>query len=143
MTDRPTPTHNEPAADLANRWLATKAKIGELQKQLVQIEKELIQFCDVVPEGARTTELPTGHKVTVKCGFNRRMNWADWKRIKADIPKALHPVKITEALDVVGLKYLANNEPETYKLISEALTVTQAKPSFDIRPPAPKLEEVV
>ena len=138
MTDL---AHNEPSADdLAHDWLFTKQKIAKLQKDLKQIEEKLIPFCTTVPEGSRSTDLPGGHKVTVKRGLNRTMNWKAWREIKEQIPKKLHPVELKEALSVPGLKWLEQNEPDLYAVVAQALTVKPSKPSFDVR--APVVEEV-
>jgi hypothetical protein len=41
-------------------------------------------------------------------------------------------VKIKRELDDTGVKYLANNEPQIYKLLAKALTIKPAKTAVTI-----------
>ena len=42
------------------------------------------------------------------------------------------PLKVKELLDEKQLKYLRNNEPETYAIFAKALTATPAKPNVTV-----------
>jgi hypothetical protein len=48
------------------------------------------------------------------------------------IPEQLRPIKVKRELDATGIKYLANNEPQLYKVLSPALTVEPAKTTVSI-----------
>jgi hypothetical protein len=52
--------------------------------------------------------------------------------IAARIPESLHPVKLKRELDETGVKYLANNEPQLYKVLASALTIEPAKTDVKI-----------
>ena len=54
------------------------------------------------------------------------------KTIASKIPDSLQPVRMKRELDVTGVKYLQNNEPQLYKLIAKALTVEKAKTTVSI-----------
>ena len=82
-----------------------------------------------------TTELASGHKVTVTCRINRRVNFKDWAALKADIPEAMRPFKLKEVLDETGLDWLRLNEPDLYAKIARVITASPGKPSFSIAAP--------
>lgn len=135
MNNQP-PTHNEPAiAHLAKNWLTAKANEEACRKARVAIEEQMLPFLDQKPEGSITTELPSGHKVTVTNRLNRALNFAGFNKIRDRIPEALRPIKIKELLDDQGVKYLAANEPEIYELIAPHLTVKPAKPGVKVTAP--------
>ncbi len=62
--------------------------------------------------------------------MNRKIDWEAFDQLSHKIPENLWPVK--RALDVTGVKYLANNEPQLYKVLANALTVEEAKTTVSI-----------
>jgi hypothetical protein len=75
-----------------------------------------------VDEGQKTYKTD-GWNVTIKAPLIRSMNWDAWEVIKARIPQDLWPVEMKPSLDEKGVKWLQNNEPETYGVLCEALTI--------------------
>jgi len=135
-TQNPTPIlgSNEPDINtLAFRWRLLKDAEEKAKLERVKCERDMLPFLDQRAEGATTTTLEDGTKITVKNSFGRSMDWNAWKRIKPSIPADLHPIKLTELLDETRLKFLLQNEPDTYKIISEAITTTPHKPNITVK----------
>ena len=135
-TQNPTPIlgSNEPDINtLAFRWRLLKDSEDKAKADRIQCERDMLPFLDQRAEGATTTTLEDGTKITVKNSFGRSMDWNAWKRIKPSIPADLHPIKLTELLDETRLKFLLQNEPDTYKIISEAITTTPHKPNITVK----------
>jgi hypothetical protein len=80
-------------------------------------------------EGSKTHAVGS-YKVTITGRINRKIDWELFDQVSSKIPETLWPVKRT--LDVTGVKYLANNEPQLYKVLSPALTVEPAKTTVSI-----------
>ena len=56
--------------------------------------------------------------------------------IRGQVPAALleQAVEYAPKLKLPGLRYLRNNEPETYRVLAQAITAKPAKPSVSIEP---------
>lgn len=134
QTKQPTPGSNEPSlAAIAFRWRLLKDAEEKAKLERVQCESDMLPFLDQREEGACTTTLEDGTKITVKNAYGRSIHWDTWKRIQPRIPTELHPIKMVEMLDETRLKFLLQNEPDTYKIISEAITTTPRKPNITIK----------
>ena len=130
----PTLGSNEPNINiLAFRWRLLKDAEDKAKLERVQCESDMLPFLDQREEGACTTTLEDGTKITVKNSFGRSIHWDTWKRIQKRIPTELHPIKLVEMLDETRLKFLLQNEPDTYKIISEAITTTPRKPNITVK----------
>ena len=130
----PTLGSNEPNINtMAFRWRLLKDAEDKAKKDRIQCERDMLPFLEQRAEGATTTTLEDGTKITVKNSFGRSIDWNAWKRIKPSIPADLHPIKLTELLDETRLKFLLQNEPDTYKIISEAITTTPHKPNITVK----------
>ena len=130
----PTLGSNEPDINiLAFRWRLLKDAEEKAKLERVQCESDMLPFLDQREEGACTTTLEDGTKITVKNSFGRSIHWDTWKRIQPRIPTELHPIKLVEMLDETRLKFLLQNEPDTYKIISEAITTTPHKPNITVK----------
>ncbi len=133
---QPTPTlgSNEPNLNtMAFRWRLLKDAEEKAKLERVKCESDMLPFLDQREEGACTTTLSDGTKITVKNSFGRSIHWDTWKRIQKRIPTELHPIKLVEILDETRLKFLLQNEPDTYKIISEAITTTPRKPNITVK----------
>lgn len=111
-----------------------KAKLEEsfAEAKRIALEQELIALVGAKEEGAQTHEIGD-FKVTITGRINRKIDWSIFdKDIASKIPESLHPVKVKRELDETGVKYLANNEPQLYKILATALTVKPAKTSVTI-----------
>jgi len=125
---------NEPDINtMAFRWRLLKDAEEKARLDRVQCESDMLPFLEQREEGATTTTLSDGTKITVKNSFGRSIHWDTWKRIQPRIPTELHPIKLVEMLDETRLKFLLQNEPDTYKIISEAITTTPRKPNITVK----------
>lgn len=118
-------------ASLANRWITGKARIKELQDELLQIEAELAEQIGVV-EGSQKTSHVDGYKITVKSTINRTLDPIAWDNVSDKIPVDLWPVKTKLEPDTKGCKWLAENRPDLWLVASQAITEKLSKPSFTI-----------
>lgn len=64
-----------------------------------------------------------GWKVTVKAPLITSMDWEKWERVQNEIPTNLWPVKSTLSIDMQGVKWLKNNEPDVYSRVENCLTI--------------------
>ena len=126
--------NNEPPIyDLVDRWLDLKKTEDNARTERIKIEEEMINFLETKSEGSTTTTLEDKTKITVKTGFNRKLDLKAWEKVKQKIVPEVRPIKTKIELDVPALKKLQEKEPLVYKTISEAITVTPSKPNFTIK----------
>lgn len=104
----------------------------EANERRVELEEELIALVGAREEGSKTHTIGD-FKITITGKLNRKIDWEIFDdSIASQIPESLQPVKIKRELDETGVKYLANNEPQLYKLLSKALTIKPAKTAVTI-----------
>ena len=126
--------HNEPDVEyLAQQWLKHKAAEAAARDARVAIERDMLPFLEQKADGSRTTTTDNGTKITVKRGFSRKLSQDEWRRIKDKIPEDLRPVKMVEALDNERVRYLINNEPDTWQQMAVAITTTEQKPNITVK----------
>jgi len=108
-----------------------KAKQAEKQaeRDRIALEEELVAVLGKRDEGSKTHTVG-GYKVTITGRISRKIDWEKFDKVSSKIPENLWPVKRT--LDETGVKYLANNEPQLYKILAPALTVEPAKTTVQI-----------
>ena len=95
-----------------------------LVAERIAIEEQIVSLTGKRDEGAKTVDA-TGFKITVTGKISRKMDWKAWETVKAQIPPEMHPVKLKPELDEKGVKWLADNQPDIYKLLP--ITVAPAK----------------
>tara|TARA_Y100001963_G_C6511630_1_gene322395 strand:+ start:40 stop:450 length:411 start_codon:yes stop_codon:yes gene_type:complete len=126
--------NNEPPIyDLVDRWLDLKKTEDNARTERIKIEEEMINFLETKSEGSTTTTLEDKTKITVKTGFNRKLDLKAWEKVKQKIVPEVRPIKTKIELDVPALKKLQEKQPLVYATISEAITVTPSKPNFTIK----------
>ena len=127
---------NEPnLTQLANEWLIAKYEEERANRERVSIEEKMLPFLEQKTEGSVTSELPSGHKITVTNKLTRASDFEAFNKIRDQIPENMRPVKIKEILDDAGVKWLANNEPAVYAILAPCLTVKPAKPGIKVVAP--------
>ena len=118
--------------EIAEELFAAKLAEREANEKRVALEEELIAILGQKEEGAQTHEVGD-YKVTITGKLIRKIDWDLYdKSIAAKIPESLQPVKVKRELDDSGVKYLANNEPQIYRLLAKALTIKPAKTAVNI-----------
>jgi len=123
---------NNTLEDLAEAWRIAKRDEDQTRKERVEIEEEIVARTGIKEEGSQTHEAGE-HKVKVTGKLNRTLDAETWENIKHTIPETMRPVEYKPTLDTKGLRYLENNEPETYAKVAEALTTKPAKPSIEVK----------
>lgn len=111
------------------------AKEVEKKANAARIEaEEAVLACMPKKLEGSVTEHGDGWKASVTYGFNRTVDAAALSAIRSDIPAALFDQAFEYApkIKLEGLRYLMNNEPETYLRLSSAVTVKPAKPSVKV-----------
>ncbi len=116
---------------LCPEWLAAKKAEQTANAQRVAIEDQIIALTGKRDEGAKTVDV-SGFKITVTGKISRKMDWMAWETIKAQIPADMHPVKLKPELDEKGVKWLAEHQPDIYKLLP--IEVKPAKTAVEIKP---------
>lgn len=104
-------------------------------------ERDLIAEIGHKPEG--TFSLVLGeYKVTTTGKINRTINADRWSDVAAELPAPIanRLVSMKPHLNVRELKFMRNNEPSIYQLVSQAITSKPAKTSLKVErvtpPPA-------
>jgi len=115
---------------LCTEWLAAKQAERSANAVRVAIEDAIVAITGKRDEGAKTVEAP-GYKITVTGKISRKMDWQAWETIKAQIPADMHPVKLKPELDEKGCKWLADNQPDIYKLLP--IEVKPAKTAVEVK----------
>ena len=126
-------TKAKTAEQLAQDYIAAKAAEAKANKERVAIEEQLIQLLGAKEEGASTTELANGLKVTITGKISYKADMAVLLQLASALPENLRPIKTEPKLDETGAKYLRANEPEIWAMIAPAITVAPAKTSVAIK----------
>ena len=117
---------------LAECWLAAKRSEDSAREDRVCIEEEIIALTGCREEGSQTHDAGDW-KITVTGKLTRKLDADAWARIEPIIPEAMRPVKYVPTLDITGLRYLENNEPDIYRLVAKAIETKPAKPAVSIK----------
>ncbi len=118
--------------EIANELFEAREAEKKANERRVELEEELIAILGQKEEGAQTHEVGD-YKVTITGKLIRKIDWDLYDQsIAAKIPESLQPVKVKRELDDTGVKYLANNEPQIYRLLAKALTIKPAKTAVTI-----------
>lgn len=129
MTKAKTPTIEQ----LAQDYISAKAAESTANKARIAIEEQLIAALGAKEEGATTTELTNGLKVTITGKLTYKADMPMLMQIAGALPENLRPIKTEVKLDETGAKYLKNNEPEIWAMLAPAITIAPAKTSVAIK----------
>lgn len=107
------------------RTAKTQEMLARMRR--IEAEKQLIELVGFdKTEGSSSFE-SCGLRVTLTGKLTRTLDPKKWEEIKHTIPTDLHPVDYKPSLILPAIRYLENNEPETFKQISQAITTKPAK----------------
>lgn len=108
------------------------AKINEERARQARIDAEalVLRHAQAKDEGSVTTR-GRQWKAVVTYGVNRSIDAAALDAVRERVPPALfeQAIDYKPALNLAGLRFLRNNEPQTYAVLAQAITAKPAKPS--------------
>ena len=112
---------------------AAKENEERARESRIACEEALLALVRGKAEGS-VTERGEAWKVTVTYGVNRTVDAAALDAIRPQIPAALFEQAITykPALVLTGVRFLMNNEPDTYAVLAQAITAKPAKPAVKV-----------
>jgi hypothetical protein len=132
INDKPRKPEMKTEIEIAEELFTAKIEEKKATEKRVALEEELIALLGSREEGSQTHQVGA-FKITITGKLNRKIDWDIFDaKIATKIPESLHPVKMKRELDDAGVKYLSNNEPQFYKILSTALTVKPAKTAVTI-----------
>ena len=117
---------------LLQAWIAAKQAEEEANTHRVSIENLLIATLAFSKrEGSETKKFDdAGLKVTFTAKLNRTVDEKNWLLIKDSVPVNLQAVveeKTTYKVTDKGARWLEQNNPDVYALVSKAITTKPAK----------------
>lgn len=119
--------------DLVDELIAAKALESRANKDRIAIEEKIVALIGAKEEGAQTTELDSGMKVTITGKLSYKADMAVLQEICAKLPEEFRPIKTEVKLDETGAKFLRANEPAIWAKLAKAITVKAAKTSVEVK----------
>jgi hypothetical protein len=97
-------------------------------------ERQLSELMGSKSEG-QLTETAGRYKVTAKHKINRTLDLKIWNEIKDKIEPAIadNLIKFKPSLDLKGYRWIKENRPEVFAIVSEAVTSKPAKVGFTVK----------
>lgn len=118
---------------LVDELIAAKALESRANKDRIAIEEKIVALVGAKEEGAQTTELDSGMKVTITGKLSYKADMAALQEICAKLPEEFRPIKTEVKLDETGAKFLRANEPAIWAKLAKAITVKAAKTSVEVK----------
>ncbi len=119
------------AQQLSQKWLEYKSAEETAKARRIEIEEAIVTQLGVREEGSQTHDLGT-HKIIVTGVINRTLDKEVWESIKEKIAEDRRPVTYEPKLDVAGVKWLQKNDPDTYRVFAQALTIKPGKTNVKV-----------
>lgn len=116
-------------------WIDAKRDEDAANKRRVAIEEMIISTLGEPEEGSATHELADGSKLTITSKISRTVDEAVWRSIMSKVPESLRPITFVETakLDLKGLRWLKEHQPEIYAYCAQAVTAKKAKSSIGVK----------
>lgn len=115
-----------PPEELAALWLEAKDAEAAMNAYRIAVEEALEKHLGKKEEGSQTHTIG-GYKVTITGTMSRKLDAEKWREIEEQVPVDRRPVQLVEKLDEKGCKWLAENDPATWSLVAQAVTVKPGK----------------
>jgi len=119
--------------ELSRAWLDAKAAEHAAKSRRIEIEESLIARLGARSEGAKTHDLGEV-RVVVTGIITRTLDKEIWEAIKDKLPPEIRPVTYEPKLDITGVKWLQEHQPNNYKILAQDLTVKPGKTSVKVVP---------
>lgn len=117
--------------ELFEQWLKAKRQEDDARRMRIELEMMIVDYYGCKDEGSQTHK-EGDFKVTITGKVNRTLDAAAWDSVADKVPANLSPVAYKPSLDLKGLRYLQQNEPEVYRIVAEAITAKPGKPSIKV-----------
>lgn len=117
--------------DLYEHWIKAKADEDAARQRRIALEEDIVAEHGCKDEGTATHHAD-GYKITITGKVNRTLDRAAWESVQGSIPENLRPVEYKPSLEVKGLRYLQQNEPDLYRIASEAITAKPGKAAVKV-----------
>lgn len=116
---------------LAAQWLAVKHEENKAIEARRTIEDQMVNLIEIPSEGSKTQKLD-GFKITATQPIGRKLLEDEWRHVAHLCPQNLHPIKIKQEADPIGIKWLMQNEPATWAKIAPAFETKPGKVGFKV-----------
>lgn len=120
------------AERLAAELVWAKEQEEKAREERIAIESALIECLGQKDEGSKTHTVGQW-AVTITAKINRSMDWKQWDQVSLKVPQNIWPVKVKPELDLKGLRWLKENEPEIYGMVSSCVTSKPAKTAVSVK----------
>jgi hypothetical protein len=116
---------------LIEQYLEAKRKEDEAKAERTKLQTLIADALGRPDEGQKTHTV-TGYKVTVEQRINRKVDWTafDAAMVGSEQPA---PVIVKRELDIKGLRWYADHDPDRYYDLSKAITATPGLPGITIK----------
>lgn len=124
--------------ELSAAWQTAKIAEDQSRELRLDIESKIIEELGGAPEeGSKTHTAPNGDKITLAQMISRKVDDAQWEKIRCKLPENLRGVieaKTSYSVDKKGVDWLKVNEPGYYRLVCGCFTEKPNKISVKIKP---------
>ena len=124
------------AVALVDRLIAAKAVEAEANKARVAIEQEIIDLLGAQEEGASTTVLSNGWKVTITGKLIYSVAADDMAAFVAKCAKlenSIAPIKTVVSIDETKAKKLRATDPKAWRCVGSLITTKAAKTAVSVK----------
>ena len=120
---------------LVAEWIEAKRTEDQANAKRLAIEADIVAAAGEPEEGSETHALADGLKLTVTAKVTRTVDETVWRSIMAGVPENLRPIVFVETtkLDIKGLRWLQENQPELYGYCAQAITAKRAKTAISVK----------
>lgn len=119
--------------ELVDQYIRAKRVEDNASKERVKLEEQILAFAPAKEEGATTTELSSGMKLTTTGKLGYVVDDLDALReITRQWDANLVPLKTTTALDITGCKFLRSNRPDLWEQVAKVITIKPAKTAVKV-----------
>lgn len=136
MSANPTNIHSLPHAldALVDQLIEAKRDEDAASKKRVEIEERILALAPAAEEGATTTPLANGMKLTTTGKLSYKADDIEALRnVCAKWDASLVPLKTKTELDETGCKYLRRERPELWAQIARVVTIKPAKTAITVK----------
>lgn len=134
-------SHEDSFALAVGELVQAKALEAQANTRRLDAEANVLRFVATKDEGTVTVSAGD-YKLTVTYGVNRTLDRPALAAVRSGMAPELfeRAIEYRPAIDLAGLRYLRNNEPQAYAVLAQAITAKPAKPSLRIEPVTPNKE---